>query len=174
MNLAGPTEGTYTRGIAFYNNSGKVRVVMDNCTASANYYAINVARNNKEIELTIKNSTITGWCAAQTWSANSKLTFENCTLTGVNDKEYNQDRWNDFATIVVNDEATGSELSFQNCRIEANQTTGNTQYFLIQNAESTISFTGCTFVIDGQEIAKDQVMSHVEWASNYADGISIN
>ena len=41
-----------------------------------------------------------------------KATFENCTLIGNNDKTYNAEGWNDFATIVINEDAMNAELTF--------------------------------------------------------------
>ena len=162
VNLEGPTAGTNTRGISFYNNSGKVRVVMDNCSVSANYYAVNVAGLNKDIEITIRNSTITGWCAAQTWSEKSKLTFENCTITGINDKTYNEAGWNNFATIVVNSDAAGSVLNFKNCQIVATQTTGNVQYFLSLRAACEVTLDNCSFVKDGVVVSEDDFKANVQ------------
>ena len=162
VNLQGPTSGSYTRGISFYNNSAKVTLVMDGCTASANYYALNVASNTPNLDLIIRNSEITGWCAFQTHSPNVNVTFDNCTLVGLNDKTYNADGWNDFATIVVNEGSNGNNdpagahnctLTFRNCRIEANQTTGNQQFlFSIRTTNTTVNVENCTFYVDGQQI----------------------
>ena len=145
VDLNGPTQGTYTRGISIYDVP-KVKVVMDNCSLSANYYAINLASAAPNAEIVVKNTTLTGWCAFQTHSPYSNVTFENCTLIGLNDKGFNADGWNDFATVVVNgysegnpdpDGAHGGTFTFKNCRIEANQTTGNTQYLLSVRAKNT-------------------------------------
>ena len=127
VDVVGPTDGAYTRGVSVYHNSD-VTIVADNSSVSANYYALNIASANDNVKAVIKNTTLTGWCAFQTWSAGTKATFENCTLIGNNDKTYNADGWNDFATVVINENTTGVELTFNNCRIEANQTTGNKQY----------------------------------------------
>ena len=127
-----------------------------------------MAGGNRDIDITVKNSTITGWCAAQTWSANSKLTFENCTLIGTNDKPYNKDGWNDFATIVVNEDAANSVLNFKNCKIVAAQTTGNTQYFLSMRTACDVTFDNCSFVKDGVEVAAEDVQKNIEkWNEGY-------
>lgn len=162
VNLQGPTSGSYTRGISFYNNSAKVTLVMDGCTASANYYALNVASNTPNMDLIIRNSTITGWCAFQTHSPNVNVTFDNCTLVGQNDMPYNAAGSNNFSTIVVNAGSDGNNdpngahdctLTFRNCRIEANQTTGNQQFlFSIRTINTTVNVENCTFYVDGQQI----------------------
>ena len=76
VDLNGPTQGTYTRGISIYDVP-KVKVVMDNCSLSANYYAINLASAAPNAEIVVKNTTLTGWCAFQTHSPYSNVTFEN-------------------------------------------------------------------------------------------------
>ena len=170
VDLNGPTQGTYTRGISIYDVP-KVKVVMDNCSLSANYYAINLASAAPNAEIVVKNTTLTGWCAFQTHSPYSNVTFENCTLIGLNDKGFNADGWNDFATVVVNgysegnpdpDGAHGGTFTFKNCRIEANQTTGNTQYLLSVRAKNTTLIAeNCSFYVDGTEVSIEDVPNYV-------------
>ena len=170
VDLNGPTQGTYTRGISIYDVP-KVKVVMDNCSLSANYYAINLASAAPNAEIVVKNTTLTGWCAFQTHSPYSNVTFENCTLIGLNDKGFNADGWNNFATVVVNgysegnpdpDGAHGGTFTFKNCRIEANQTTGNTQYLLSVRAKNTTLIAeNCSFYVDGTEISIEDVPDYV-------------
>ena len=170
VDLNGPTQGTYTRGISIYDVP-KVKVVMDNCSLSANYYAINLASAAPNAEIVVKNTTLTGWCALQTHSPYSNVTFENCTLRGLNDKGFNADGWNDFATVVVNgysegnpdpDGAHGGTFTFKNCRIEANQTTGNTQYLLSVRAKNTTLIAeNCSFYVDGTEVSIEDVPNYV-------------
>ena len=170
VDMVGPTEGTYTRGISFFETKD-VTLVMDNCSLSANYYAINAASANENLKVIVRNSTITGWCAFQTHSPYADITFENCTLIGLNDKSYNADGWNDFATIVINRYSDGNPdpngahdctLTFRNCRIEANQTTGNVQYLLSVRAENTtIVAENCSFYVNGTEISQDELPEYV-------------
>lgn len=187
VDLQGPTSGTYTRGISLYNNKQPVTLVMDGCSLSANYYAINLASANEKVDAVIRNSTITGWCAFQTHSANANITFENCTLKGINDKEYNADNWNNFATIVVNGPAEGNPdpqgahdctLTFKNCRIEATQTTGNRQLlFSVRALNTTINAENCTFFVDGVQIPStpEQLAAHIGVNSQeVADSLVVN
>ena len=155
VDVVGPTTGTYTRGVSVYGNTD-VTIVADNSYVSANYYALNIASANDNVTATIRNTTLTGWCAFQTWSAGTKATFENCTLIGNNDKDYNADGWNNFATVVINENTTGVELTFNNCRIEANQTTGNMQYLLsVRASDAKVTLNNCTFFADRAEIADE-------------------
>lgn len=170
VDLQGPTSGNYTRGISFYDTKN-VTLIMDGCSVSANYYALNAANANENLKLVIRNSTITGWCAFQTHSPGVDVTIENCTLVGLNDKDYNADGWNDFSTVVVNAYSDGNPdpngahdctLTFKNCRIEANQTTGNRQDLLSVRAENTtVVAENCTFYVDGKEISTDQLANYV-------------
>ena len=169
VDVVGPTTGTYTRGVSVYNNTD-VTIVVDNSSVSANYYALNIAGSNNNVEVVIKNTTLTGWCAFQTWSAGTKATFENCTLIGNNDKSYNADGWNDFATVVINTDASNTELTFKNCRIEANQTTGNNQYLLsVRASGAKVTLDNCTFFADGAEIADGNLGSYISLYSAASD-----
>ena len=172
LDMQGPTTGTYTRGISLYDTKD-VTLIMDDCTLSANYYALNVASANDHVKVVVRNSEITGWAAFQTHSPYADITFENCTLKGINDKSYNADGWNGFATIVVNTYSDGNPdpdgahdctLTFKNCRIEATQTTGNAQYLLSIRAKNiTVNAENCTFFIDGEQIPStlESVAPHI-------------
>ena len=153
VDVVGPTTGTYTRGVSVYGTTD-VTIVADNSSVYANYYALNIASANDNVKAVVRNTTLTGWCAFQTWSYGTKATFENCTLIGNNDKGYNAAGWNNFATIVINEGTTNTELTFKNCRIEANQTTGNKQYLLsVRAAGAKVTLDNCTFFANGAEIA---------------------
>ena len=170
VNVVGPTSGSYTRGISAYNNSGSIKIVLDNCSVSCNYYALNIGSGNTNLTVSITNSTLSGWCAAQTWSAGTKATFENCTLVGNNDKGYNSEGWNDFATIVINEDTTDSELTFKNCRIEANQTTGNKQYLLsVRAGRAAVTLENCTFFANGTEISDGNLGNYLSIYQEAAD-----
>lgn len=162
VDVVGPTSGTYTRGVSVYNNSNEVTIIADNSSISASYYALNIAGGNDNVKVITRNTTLTGWCAFQTHSAGTKATFENCTLIGNNDKGYNAEGWNDFATVVINENVPNTELTFKNCRIEANQTTGNKQYLLsVRAAGAKVTLEDCTFYADGSEIADDNLGNYI-------------
>ena len=161
VDVVGPTSGTYTRGISVYGTQN-VTIVVDNSSVSANYYALNIASANENVKVVVKNTTITGWCAFQTWSAGTRATFENCTLIGLNDKTYNADGWNNFATVVINENTTNVELTFKDCRIEANQTTGNKQYLMsVRASGAKVTMDGCTFFANGTEIADEDLGNYL-------------
>ena len=173
VDVVGPTSGTYTRGISVYSNSN-VTIIADNSSISASYYALNIASENDNVNVVIKNTTLTGWCAFQTWSAGTRATFENCTLIGLNDKTYNADGWNNFATVVINKDTTNVELTFKDCRIEANQTTGNTQYlFSIRAAGAKITLDNCTYFANGTEIANADLRGYISLYPVASDALII-
>ena len=169
VDVVGPTSGTYTRGISVYGTQN-VTIVVDNSSVSANYYALNIASENENVKVVVKNTTLTGWCAFQTWSAGTKATFENCTLIGNNDKTYNADGWNNFATVVINENTTNVELTFKDCRIEANQTTGNKQYLMsVRASGAKVTVDGCTFFANGTEIADEDLGNYLNIYSVASD-----
>ena len=139
--------GSVERGISFYNNEGKLDVTIVDSTVKANHYGVNVASGNENAVLTVKDSTLEGYCAFQTWSANTVATFDNCALNGVN-------KWsgasNNFATVVVNEGADNSKLTFNNCTISAEEQGDAIEYHLIDNASgTTVEWNNCTFVKNG-------------------------
>ncbi|MDD6204316.1 MAG: SipW-dependent-type signal peptide-containing protein [Firmicutes bacterium] len=169
VDVVGPISGAYTRGVSVYGTTD-VTIVVDNSSVSANYYALNIAGDNDNVDVVVRNATITGWCAFQTWSAGTKATFENCTLIGNNDKGYNADGWNDFATVVINTDTASVDLTFKNCRIEANQTTGNKQYLLsVRAGGCKVTLDGCTYFANGAEIADEDLGSYISLYSAAID-----
>ncbi|MBR6616669.1 MAG: hypothetical protein IKL00_02195 [Oscillospiraceae bacterium] len=132
------------RGISFFNNSGDLTVDVIDSEIVAQHYGINVASGNANAVLNVKNSTITGFCAFQTWSPNTVATFENCTLNGVNKWEAAS---GDFATVVVNEGADNSVLTFNNCKVTAQALKDAAEYHLMDNSNgATVTWNNCTFV----------------------------
>ncbi len=150
VKIVGPTSGTYTRGLSVYDNK-EVAIVIDGCEISANYYAINIAGSNEKVTLDVKNSTISGWAAFQTWSP-INATFEKCTLNGLNDKGYDLNGWNGFQTVVINEDGVGSNVTFNACTLTAKQTTGNRQNIFSMRSEAVLDCTNCTYTLDGTKL----------------------
>ena len=167
VDVVGPTTGAYTRGVSVYGTTD-VTIVADNSSVSANYYALNIASANENVKAVVKNTTLTGWCAFQTWSAGTEATFENCTLIGNNTFSYSS--WNNFATVVINEGTTDVELTFKDCRIEANQTTGNKQYLMsVRASGARVTMDGCTFFANGTEIADEDLGNYLNIYSVASD-----
>lgn len=161
LDIVGPTSGSYPRGISAYANSGALKIVLDNCSVSAGHYPINIASDCPDVEVTVKGGTYKGYCAMQTHSPNTKVTFEGCTLIG--DNVFERDEWNRFATLVINATAPDADLSFKNCRIEANNPTGNTQFLLsVRTSGAKVTLDDCTYFQNGSEIEEKKLGSFLQ------------
>ena len=87
------------RGIRYDGVAGNCSLLLDGCSLSAPFYAINIIPGPTNVSVTIKNGSVAaGWAAINSYSNNSTFTIENSQLTGINDK--GESSWNNFATIV--------------------------------------------------------------------------
>ncbi len=148
--IVGLTSGSYNRGISLYGNEGKTKLTLNKCEVTTNYYPICVNNYNVDLEVVARKTTLAGYCAAQTYSANTKWTFEDCTLKGINNFEKSD--WNDFAMFKVNVSAYNTILNFKNCNIQASSSTGNEENFVNVWAYSELTFSGCTFKHNGKDV----------------------
>ena len=106
------------------------------------------------MEIVAKNSSLTGYAAFQTYTENTKATFEDCTLTGRNKWSGSSD---DFALLVVNDGADGSVINCKDCKIVATEEGTAKEYFASIRDASTVAFDGCTFEKNGNAITADDM-----------------
>ncbi len=142
-------DDAYPRGISMYGNTN-VKLVLDNATVSAGHYAINVAGANNGVQIDIKNSSVaSGWAAINVWSP-AEINVTGSELSGSNDKGFEANGWNNFSTIVLNEQgdtsAAGSELTFTNTKIKSEVQTGNSQWFVdVRCGDATITFDNCEF-----------------------------
>ena len=154
------------RGITVGANSAVITIVLENCKISADHYALNIASNAVAPKVTVRNSTfegIDGYCAFQTFTAGTVATFENCTLVGNNKWSGNDD---DFATLVINTTANESELTFKNCRIEANEQGTANEYLLdVRVSDASVTFDGCKFFVNGAEVSGDAIQENMKGTS---------
>ena len=183
VQVIGPTSGAYTRGLSIYQADGDVNITLKNAKLTAGYYALNIASNNTDVEVEIDRSTLEGWCAFQLWSP-ATVNVTDSTLKGINDKGYNKEGWNNFSTIVVNQDATQSKINISDSTILAKTTNGNFQQILsIQNVLNTgeqeapvgnsITFTNCTLETEGnyKVTAEDNQTSEFPlYPAYYAEG----
>ena len=157
------------RGITVGGNTADITIVMDNCTCIADHYALNIAGNDGTVNVIVRNTTLTGYTAFQTFTANTNATFENCTLVGLNKWSGSSD---DFATIVVNEGTSSSNLTFKNCRIEANETGTANEYLLsVREPGVTATFEGCEFFVNDTEVTGDTITDNMELNGNSAPTI---
>ncbi len=115
--VEGPTEyANNNRGITVWGTKN-LTLVLDNCSVEANHYALNIASDNKNIEVIAKNTNITGYSAVQTYSPDTKCTFTNCALTGIN--QWSKVGNNGFDTIKIQSGATETTMNFSDCSLAA-------------------------------------------------------
>ena len=134
------TSGDDLRGISFDTASAGTKLLLDNCTVSSGYYAINAVIGSDGIQITVKNGTVAaGWAAFNIYSNNATFIVEDSTLRGLNDKGENS--WNNFNTITfdgysLSDAAnigkygSGNTLSIKNSVVNASSESENIQYWL--------------------------------------------
>ena len=118
-------------------------------------YAVNLC-SHTTVNLTITGSKITGWAAINAYGNGNVINVKNSELIGINDKGYNAEGWNDFATICLEGDTTHATtlhssdytITIENTVIRASQTTGNKQTILGFNnyaENSSVTFKNCTF-----------------------------
>lgn len=97
---------------------------MDGCTIkNVTYYAINMMKDTA-VAIDIKDSDIAAWGALNLWGENYTVNVSNSTLKGVNNKGYNADGWNDFATVVLEGDTTEkTTLHAENCVVNLDNCT---------------------------------------------------
>lgn len=160
LDVVGPASGSQCRGIST-SETTNLKLNIANCNISTLYYALNVV-DNKNPVIEVKNSTLTGYCAFQTFVSNTTATFTNCHLSSNNDWAKND--YNNFATIVINENASNAKLTFSGWKIEANQSTGNIQNILSVRSGSTgatVTFKGCKFATNNTALTEDTVKEYI-------------
>ena len=93
------TASSDVRGISFDDVASDTKLLLDNSSISASFYAINIVAGPENLEITVNNGSVAGgWAAINSYSNNSVFNINNSILTGLNDK--GESEWNDFATVV--------------------------------------------------------------------------
>ena len=151
------------RGITVGANTSEITLNIDNCSITADHYALNFANNDAKIKVAVNNSTLTGYCAFQTWVVDTEATFENSTLIGLNKWSGDDD---DFATVVINENAA-STLNFKNCRIEANEN-GTAKEYLLDSRVSGVKaiYDGCSFYVNNEKVTGDDIVTNMTYLNS--------
>ena len=158
------TDNYDVRGISIWDVSDNSSLLLDGCTVSASFYAINIIPGANNLNITIKNGTVAaGWAAINTYSNNSTFTIENSTLRGLNDK--GESTWNDYATIVfdgnglynkenIGVNGSGNTMTIKKSTVYASSESSNNQAWLsIQYGarDNHITLDSETKIIDGSD-----------------------
>ena len=183
LKVTGPTGGD-SRGINIADANTTVNLF--DSTVTAGYYAINITGSGKNTKLNISGSTVSGWAALNIWASYHEINVSNSTLIGINDKTYNEDGWNNFATICFEADTTDAtaEHSFSTIvRIKGSvikaieQTEGNIQNLVCFNYNASqssvgnyIEFSGCSFEsVSGHEYSFNDAPNTIK-----IDGVEIS
>ena len=130
-------------------------VVIENCTISdVTHYAINLC-SQTTVNMTIKDSTISGWAAINAYGTGNVITVDNSKLIGTNNYTGTS---NDFCTVCLEGDTTHRTdlhssdytVTINNSTITATQTKGNVQCIMGINTNaqnSSVAFNNCTFEI---------------------------
>ena len=144
-----------------------VKLNIERCNFTATYYTVNIC-GDAEVDLTIKNSELTGWGAVNAWSAGYSIHVSDSILRGINDKSFDAVGWNDFGTVVLEGDTTYKtdeaseriDVELKNCKIIAESPSGNIQNCILFNSgskenhvklidcEFEMKDKNCTFLID--------------------------
>lgn len=145
-------------------------LVLDGCKVLADHYAVNLADENVDANVIIKNSYLVGYSAIQVWSPKSaNVTVKNSTLCGLNKWSGGSD---DFATIVVESKATGMKFNFEDCLIYAIEQGSAKEYLMsIRTTVSELNFKGCRFYCSNKEVLAEDVNSA---SQGYLDNLIIS
>ncbi len=158
-------------------------LTLDNCNVSTTHYPLNIASNNENLNLIVRNSTLKGYGGVNIWSPNTTGLFENCELIGEN---YWSGNGNNFFAIALTDDTDNSKLTFKDCTISAKENGSATEGFLTIQKKSRgtkigtnieVEFDGCTFKHNDTEIKKedDETMGdYIKKVSNYINDQGVN
>lgn len=156
-------------------NMTGIKLTIDNCELEGSYYTINIC-NGVDVDLTVKNSKITGWGAINAWSAKYTIDVTDSTLIGINDKPYDAAGWNGFGTVVIEgdttnkteDHASEVDIALTRCKIVAESKTGNIQKAILFNEKSksnNVILTDCEIELENENclvVLDDGTDNHFE------------
>lgn len=132
------------RALQINSNCTGVTLNVENVTATATYYCLNICAGCDGNTVNVTDSNIKGWSAIQSWSAGT-INVKNSVLHGLNNKSGSS--WNTFATICVEGDSTmattqGADnvhIAIEDSLVIAEQTTGNMQFAFGFNPNSVAS-----------------------------------
>ena len=115
-------------------------VTIDNVTATAKNYTVNVAGSAPEAVVAIKNSTLNGLCTVNVAAAGAKVTVDNST---VNCNDNNTTAGESYAALCLNKDAVGGSIVATNTIV--NVTEGSDSQKGRNGAENgTVTINGST------------------------------
>ncbi len=159
VNVISPTDGIRNSSIYASNNTGEVVIDIDGGKLIANHYPLNVRSGNTNIKFIVNDATIQGYCALQSHSYNSIFEFTNCDLIGLNQWDIpGKPTDNDFAVIVLYNDATGSEVKCTGCTISAVKQGTAKEYLFDLRSVSTIVLNDCNYLCEGDAVGIEDII----------------
>ena len=115
-------------------------LTIDNVTATASNYTLNVAASAGAAKVTVNESNLTGLCTVNVAGAGAKVTITDSTITC---DDQNTTVGESYAALCLNKDATGGKITADGCTI--NVTTGSDSYKAKSSAD------GGVILIDGSD-----------------------
>ena len=148
-------------------------LTVDNVIAEGFKYTLNVAASSVGSNITVNNSTLSGYAAINITGDNTVMVVNNSNLTGVNNAPAHET--NRYATIVIGDASTSSIT--RNVSITVNggtitsTTTNNTQWILlVSDSMGAYAYIDAALVpADGEIFQGDAYEVAAYFRSEYAD-----
>ena len=125
INVSGVAEATIKnltinasgeRAINIIQNSKKV--IIDNVTATAANYTVNVAGSAPGVQVAISNSTLTGLNVVNVAGAGANVTVSNSTI---NCNDTNPTSGEDYAALTLNKDAVNGKITATDCTINVTE-----------------------------------------------------
>ena len=160
INVSGVAEATIKnltinasgeRAINIIQNSKKV--IIDNVTATAANYAVNVAASAPKVKVTISKSTLTGLNVVNVAAPSAEVTVSESTLN-CNDKNASEG----YAVLALHKDAVGAKITATDCIINIPEGSGS--------LESSNGAEGGEIIIDGSSEAEKDVAAII-YGDNY-------
>ena len=107
-----------------------VKINAENSTIiSEDYYAINLPSSGTNAQVSMTNSTISGWCILNSWTTGNTFDFTDCTLNATN--KYSSTS-NAFGAFVFYSDGVNT-VNVVDCQVSIKATGDQPQYLILSN-----------------------------------------
>lgn len=165
---------TYARGVSLskISTTANVPVLIENSTIEGCYYVVNVVGTNVAAAFDVRNSTLNGRAAFNIWASNIVATIDGCKLIGQNPY---QGGWEEFANIMINNNANNCTFVVGNTDFEMYRAAGNPYNsqlaFMTGGTNTTIHFVDPVRIYDYSQLTERFIGSSVEGLTVNLSGI---
>ena len=155
VDVVGPTNDAANAAIYVESNAGEIVIDINGGEITANHYPLNIRSGNSNLKITADDATIQGYCAMQCHSTNVTFEFTDCNLIGLN--QWNNPGDNEFAVIVLYNDATGSRVTCRGCTVSAVENGTAKESFFDFRSVSTVVLNDCTYKYKGTTVTVDEI-----------------